>query len=229
MIQKDLSQLEEQLSIYFKDKQLLIKAFTHRSYLNESNQKNIESNERLEFLGDSVLSLVISEYLYKKYPNIDEGQLTNLRSSIVSKKPLSQISRSLGLGNYLFLSRGEDESGGRQNNSMLADSCESFIGALFLDQGLDAVKKFIDRYFIPKLDILIKKDEIRDYKSQLQEKIQAAYKRSPIYKTIKTQGPDHKKTFVVGVWANGQLLARGEGKSKQEAQQNSAKQALISR
>ncbi len=226
MSQQTLSQLEQQLGIYFKNKKLLTKAFTHRSYLNESNQEKQESNERLEFLGDSVLSLVISEHLYRQYPNIDEGQLTNYRSSIVAKKPLSQISRSLGLGNYLFLSKGEDESGGRQNSSILADSCEAFIGALFLDQGVDIVKRFINRYFIPKLDLLIKKGAVRDYKSQLQEKIQAIYKKSPIYKTIKTQGPDHKKTFMVGVWANGQLLAQGNGKSKQEAQQSCARQAL---
>lgn len=222
----DFTALEQSLNIQFINKTLLTQAFTHRSYLNEAPEDNIESNERLEFLGDTVLSVVISHYLYRTYSQLDEGHLTNLRSSIVSKKPLFRIAKDLGFGQYLLLSHGEEESGGRQNSSILADTCEAFIGALFLDQGLSGAQSFIERHFIPHLTATIERGDYRDFKSQLQEKIQAQRKESPVYKTMETQGPDHNKTFVVGVWAGAKLLATGRGKSKQEAQQDAARRAL---
>ncbi|MDO8658030.1 MAG: ribonuclease III [Candidatus Levybacteria bacterium] len=209
----------------FKNQELFKQAFTHRSYLNESKERT-ESNERLEFLGDSILSFVVSQYLFKKYPDFNEGTLTNLRSLLVNTKSLASISKHLDFGNLLRLSKGEEDSKGRQNQSLLADSFEAFIGALFLDQGIKKVFLFLEEVLLQKADDFVKKRSFKDPKSLLQEHVQARRQSSPIYKVILEEGPAHAKIFTVGVYVQNMLLGKGLGKSKQEAEENAAKQAL---
>lgn len=209
----------------FKNKRLFEQAFTHRSYLNESKQK-ISSNERLEFLGDSILSFVVSQYVYNTYPNYNEGILTNLRSLLVNTRSLAQIARELDFGSLLKLSKGEEESKGRQNQSLLANCLEAYIGALFLDQGIEIIWKFLERVLLPKADYFVKNNIFKDPKSLLQEKVQAQKQNSPVYKVIKEAGPAHAKSFTVGVYIVDKLLGIGEGKSKQQAEEMAAKQAL---
>lgn len=208
-----------------KNKKLLEESLTHRSYLNESKQK-ISSNERLEFLGDSILSFVVSNHLFTNYSLFDEGKLTNLRSQLVNTKILADIAKECELGSKLFLSKGEEESGGRSNPSLLADSFEAFIGALFLDQGIEAVQEFINSAVIPRADDFIKKNLLKDPKSRLQEYVQAKKQNSPLYKVIKEEGPAHSKTFTVGVFVNEKLLGTGTGHSKQTGEENAASVAL---
>lgn len=209
----------------FKNQKLFKQAFIHRSYLNEARQK-IESNERLEFLGDSILSFLVSKYLFNTYPLFNEGTLTNLRSLLVNTKSLAQKARELGFGELLKLSRGEEESKGRENESLLADSFEAFIGALFLDQGIEIVEKFLLEVLLLKSHILLQKETLKDPKSLLQEYVQAKGKNSPVYKVLKEEGPSHAKTFSVGVYVGNVLIAKGEGKSKQSAEEMAARQAL---
>jgi len=210
----------------FKNKQLFEQSFVHRSYLNET-KKRLSSNERLEFLGDSVISFVVSQHLYNKYPNFDEGILTNLRSLLVNTKSLALCAKELNFGNYMLLSKGEEESRGRQNQSLLADSFEAFIGALFLDQGTEAVSDFLSRVLLPKADLYVKNKAFKDPKSLLQERVQSQKQTSPLYKVISEQGPAHAKIFTVGAYVDKALIGKGEGKSKQEAEENAAKEALI--
>lgn len=208
-----------------KNKKLFEEAFTHRSYLNEAKLK-ISSNERLEFLGDSIISFVISNHLYDKYPNFNEGDLTNLRSLMVNTKSLSEIARELDMGKLLKLSRGEEESKGRENATLLENSFEAYVGALFLDQGMGSVTKFMDNVLFPKIQDLANKKAFKDPKSLFQEKIQAKKQGSPIYKVLEETGPAHAKTFKVGVFVNGKKLGEGIGKSKQIAEESAAKIAL---
>lgn len=210
----------------FKNKDLFEQAFIHRSYLNETKEA-LSSNERLEFLGDSVLSFVVSKYLYSKYPNFDEGILTNLRATLVNTITLAQVARELNLGDLLKLSKGEEESKGRENTSLLADSFEAFIGALFLDQGAEAVSDFLTAVLLPKAEFFLSKKALKDSKSLLQESIQARNQTSPVYKVVKEEGPPHKKLFTVGAYLGGKLLGQGTGKSKQEAEKVAAKEALM--
>lgn len=209
----------------FKNQELFEQAFTHRSYLNESKERT-QSNERLEFLGDSILSFIVSQYLFKKYPDFNEGTLTNLRSLLVNTKSLASIAKQLDFGNLLKLSKGEEDSKGRQNQSLLADSFEAFIGALFLDQGIKKVFLFLEEVLLQKADDFVKKRSFKDPKSLLQEHVQARRQSSPIYKVILEEGPAHAKIFTVGVYVQNMLLGKGQGKSKQEAEENAAKQAL---
>jgi ribonuclease III len=209
----------------FKNKKLLEEAFTHRSYLNEAKLK-IASNERLEFLGDSIISFAISNYLYSKYPDFDEGDLTNLRSLMVNTKSLSDIARELKMGQHLKLSRGEEESKGRENATLLENSFEAFVGALFLDQGMMAVGKFLEVSLYPKIQELVNKKAFKDPKSLLQEKVQAKKQSSPQYRVLEETGPAHAKIFKVGVFVNGKKLGEGSGRSKQIAEESAAKIAL---
>lgn len=208
-----------------KNKKLFDEAFTHRSYLNEAKVK-ISSNERLEFLGDSILSFVVSNYLYCQYPEFDEGTLTNLRSLLVNTKSLSEISSELQMGKLLRLSKGEEESMGRQNATLLENSFEAYVGALLLDQGLPAVLKFLEQVLFSKIEALVNKKAFKDPKSLLQEKVQARKQSSPIYRVLEETGPAHAKTFRVGVYVNGKVLGVGHGKSKQIAEESAAKAAL---
>lgn len=211
-----------------KNSKLFEEAFTHRSYLNEAKLK-IASNERLEFLGDSIISFVISNYLYIKYPNFDEGDLTNLRSLMVNTKSLSEIARELNMGPLLKLSRGEEESKGRENATLLENSFEAYVGALFLDQGMNSVAKFLNSVLFPKIQDLVDKKAFKDPKSLLQEKVQAERQGSPLYKVLGETGPAHAKIFRVGVFVDGKKLGEGIGKSKQIAEVSAAKVALESK
>lgn len=209
----------------FNNQQLFLQAFTHRSFLNETREK-IGSNERLEFLGDSILSFVVSQYLYKTYPHFDEGVLTNLRSLLVNTKSLARIAQELNFGAHLRLSKGEEESKGRENPSLLADCFEAFIGALFLDQGIEAVTAFLHEYLIPQVEDFVRKKTFKDPKSLLQEYVQARKQSSPIYKVLREEGPAHAKLFTIGVYVDGELFGKGEGRSKQEAEETAAQQAI---
>jgi len=209
----------------FKNKKLFEQAFIHRSYLNETKEK-LSSNERLEFLGDSIISFVVSKFLYSKYENFDEGSLTNMRSLLVNTKALAQIARELNFGKLLKLSKGEEESKGRENTSLLADCFEAFIGALFLEKGIEQVSKFLTQVLLPKAEFYYSKKALKDAKSLLQEIIQAKKQISPVYKVVKEEGPAHKKIFTVGVYTDEVLLGKGSGKSKQEAEKDAAQHAL---
>lgn len=209
----------------FKNQSLFEQAFIHRSYLNETKQK-MESNERLEFLGDSVISFIVSGYLFKRYPNFNEGTLTNLRSLLVNTKSLAKLAKKLGLGLLLKLSKGEEESKGRENESLLANSFEAFIGALFTDQGINQVYLFLSQHLLSKSEELIQQKTLKDPKSLLQEHIQSQKQPSPVYKVTNEEGPSHARIFTVGVYSEDNLLGQGTGRSKQEAEEKAANQAL---
>lgn len=201
-------------------------AFTHRSFLNESRQV-IVSNERLEFLGDSVLSYIISTYLYQKRTSDKEGDLTNLRSYIVKTESLAKAADKLKLGEYLRLSKGEEQSGGRENPQLMANTFESVLGAVFLDQGLEAATSFVYQTLLPLFEKEVKQGPPKDAKSQLQEMVQEMTKTSPRYRILGTYGPDHAKQFTVGVFLSGKEIGRGEGSNKQQAEEEAAKKALV--
>lgn len=217
--------LQKTIGLKFKNQNLLKQAFAHRSYLNESKDVMI-SNERLEFLGDAVLSFLTSEYLYTNFPAFPEGTLTNIRSSLVKTRSLSDIATTLHLGELLLLSRGEEESGGRTNPSLLADTFEALLGAIFLDQGINVARSFVGVHVLPKTREIIEQKSYIDFKSLLQEIIQEESKISPTYRVTKSEGPDHAKTFWVEAVAEGVTLGTGSGRSKQEAEQQAASNAL---
>ncbi len=225
MSENEFQKLLTRLDIQFKDIKLLQQAFHHRSYLNEISL-NLESNERLEFLGDSILSFVISGYLYKSRKQDAEGELTNLRAYIVKTKSLAEASKQLELGNYLRLSKGEESSGGRENPQLLANTFEALLGAIFLDQGLPAVEKVIDKQLLNLFAPELKSGPPKDAKSLLQEIVQEKLKRSPHYKILETKGPDHAKKFLVAVYLKSKEYGRGEGGSKQVAEEQAASAAL---
>ena len=211
----------------FKNKQLLNQVFIHRSYLNETTE-TLESNERLEFLGDSILSFVVSSHIFGKYKTSKEGQLTSIRSVLTNTETLYEISRELGLGELLKLSKGEEAGGGRKNKTILANTLEALIGGLYVDQGIEAAKKFIEENIISRAEEIIKSQGLKDPKSALQEKIQESLRESPVYKVIQEEGPDHDKSYMIGVYIGEKLLAEGSGKSKQEAEKSAARNALQS-
>ena len=225
MSEPNLATLEKKLGVTFKNKDLLRRALIHRSYLNE-DPKSTESNERLEFLGDSVLSLITSRFIYEKFPADTEGQLTATRSRLVQTKTLAQIAQSLELGTFLKMSKGEEMSGGRNNLSLLADTFEAVLGATFLDQGLVAASKIVKSHLLSQLDQVLTSREMSDYKSKLQELVQQREKTSPNYQVIRSEGPDHAKTFYMEVVVTDHSLGQGMGHSKQEAEQMAAKDAL---
>ena len=209
----------------FKNPKLLQQAFIHRSYLNESKE-HVESNERLEFVGDSILSFVVSDHLYKTYPDFDEGILTNLRSLVVNTKSLAKTAKRLNFGDHLMLSKGEEDSKGRENDSILANTFEAVIGAMFMDQGIESVRKFLFKVLIPEIEVYVEKKVFKDPKSLLQEYVQSRKQNSPVYKVLHEEGPAHAKQFTIGVFIQDQLAGQGQGKSKQEAEERAAEQAL---
>lgn len=217
--------LQKTINVEFKDKTLLKAAFIHRSYLNEERSIK-ESNERLEFLGDSILSFLTSDFLYKTYPEYPEGTLTNIRSSLVKTKSLADIATQIGLGDILFLSKGEEDSGGRKNTSLLADTFEALLGAIFLDQGIEVAQTFLSTVLFPLATGIVEKKSYIDYKSLLQEIVQEQTKISPTYRVVKSEGPDHAKTFWIEAMMGEAVLGQGMGKSKQEAEQAAAYAAL---
>lgn len=223
---KDFSKLEKKLSIKFKDKDLLTQAFVHRSYLNENPNFKLFHNERLEFLGDAVLELIVTRYLYDNYPKKPEGELTSWRAALVNTKILTKISQELDLGSFLLLSQGEAKEKGKARQYILANTFESLIGSLYLDQGYNTCKEFIEKHLIKELPEIIEKELFIDSKSYFQEKSQDKIGITPTYKTVKEFGPDHAKHFTVGVFLKEELIAKGEGLSKQEAEEDAAKNAL---
>lgn len=209
----------------FKNKQLFSQVFTHRSYLNESPDA-IESNERLEFLGDSILSFIVSSYIYEHYPSLKEGELTSLRSVLTNTQTLYQFASELDLGNQLKLSKGEESTGGRINKTILANTFEALLGGIFIDQGIEAASKFVHTVIILKIDEVVNSQGLKDPKSMLQEKTQEKSKTSPLYKIVNEEGPDHAKIYTAGVFLDEKLLAEGSGHSKQEAEKSAAANAL---
>ncbi len=223
---KNFSPLEKKLNLKFKNKDLLIQAFCHRSYLNENPDFYLDHNERLEFLGDAVLELIVTKELYQKYPKKPEGELTNWRAALVNAKMLSEVAKDLDFNDFLLLSRGEAKELGKARQYILADTFEALIGAIYLDRGLDPCEEFIKKYLIKKLPHIIEAGLFRDAKSQFQEESQERAGITPTYKVLEEWGPDHARHFIIGVFLNKKLAAKGEGSSKQEAEEKAAKNAL---
>jgi len=220
----NFSKLEKTVGQKFNDIELFQIAFTHRSYLNE-NKDIREHNERLEFLGDAVLELIVTEYLFSNF-NKAEGEMTNWRSALVKKETLAETARELNLNKYIKLSKGEDASGGRDKDYILANTCESFIGALYLDLGYEAVRNFLNKKLLIKLKDILEKGSYIDAKSNFQEESQSIVGVTPSYKLVKEEGPDHEKIFTVGAFLDDKLISKGLGSSKQIAEQDAAKNAL---
>ena len=223
---KDFSDFEKQLNLSFQNKNLLIQAFCHRSYINENPHSNLEHNERLEFLGDAILELVVTEEIFKKYPKKSEGELTIWRASLVNAKMLSETAGELGFNGYLLLSKGEEREISKARQYILANTFEALIGAIYLDSGYEKCRDFIKKYLIVKLPEIIKKGLFKDAKSNFQEEAQEREGVTPVYKVIKEWGPDHSKSFIIGAFLNDKLIAEGKGSSKQEAEVEAAKNAL---
>jgi len=221
----DFSNFEKNI-VEFKDKGLLKRAFTHRSYLNENPSECVKHNERLEFLGDAVLELASTEFLFSKFPEKAEGEMTSLRAAMVNTKMISEVAGELGFGGYLLLSKGEEKEDGRARQSILADTFEAVVGAIFIDQGYDTAQRFLVDNLFPKLKKIIDEKLWIDAKSLFQEKAQEVVNTTPTYKTIKEWGPDHEKTFTIGVFIGPDKIAEGEGASKQEAEQSAARAGL---
>ncbi len=225
----DFTEFQKQIGIDFKDKGLLQQAFVHRSYINENRNSGLSHNERLEFLGDAVLELAITDFLYKKYTDKAEGEMTAYRSALVNADTCASIATKLGMGVYLMLSKGESKDTGRARQYILANALEALIGAIYLDQGLQKAEKFIEDNFTIMIEKIISDGSHVDSKSLFQEKAQEFDSVTPSYKTLKESGPDHEKKFTVGVYIGKDLVATGEGESKQDAEQVAAREALAKR
>lgn len=221
-----MEKFEKIIGYQFKNKDLLREALTHRSYLNENPKWGVPHNERLEFLGDAVLELIISEYLFKKFPDKQEGELTSYRAALVNYQFMSKVAVSMGLDNFILLSRGEAKDVSRAREVILANALEAVIGALYLDGGYAPAEQFIAKFIASHTDEIIEKKLYRDAKSMLQELIQEKRKITPSYRLLEEWGPDHQKRFRMGVYFGEELIAEGEGTSKQEAEINAARNAL---
>lgn len=222
----DFQQFEARTGFRFRNQDLLRQAFLHRSYLNENPGERLGHNERLEFLGDAVLELAVTEELYEKFPEKPEGELTTLRAALVNSKMLSDIAGEMGFNDFLLLSRGEAKDTGRARQYILANTFESAVGALYLDQGYAVAKDFIVKFVLPKLELVLEKRLYRDPKSLFQEEAQERVGITPSYEVIREEGPDHAKRFVVGIYLGRELVAEGEGPSKQIAQEEAARKGL---
>lgn len=222
-----LPELEKLIKTEFKNLALLENAFVHTSYLNEHKGEYEEDNERLEFLGDAVLELVVTDYLYAEFPSVGEGQLTNLRSALVKGNHLAEVAKTLGLGEYLLLSHGEEKSGGKDKSYIVANALEALIGAIYLDRDFETAHKFISRFILKNLGDILEKGSHVDSKSKLQEISQERFGITPLYQVISETGPDHNKTFEVGAYIEKMHVGTGMGSSKQKAEQDAAANALI--
>ncbi len=222
---KQLKELERQLKFKFRKRRVLNQALTHRSYIFGKNKdkKGPEANEELEFFGDAVLGLIVSEYFYKKFPHSGEGKLSRLRANIVNRDVLYPKALALKLGDFLLISRSEEKSGGRKRIGLLADVLEAVIGAIYIEGGLRKARQFVFTHFKEDMEKAGHPETFRDYKSLLQEYIQRKYRTIPCYRVFSTEGPDHKKVFSVSVECDGQLYGKGKGLSKKEAEQKAAK------
>lgn len=225
-IDSDLLTLERILGVTFDDKEVLRSAITHRSYLNEHREATWDHNERLEFLGDAVLELVVTDYLFAKYPEKPEGELTAIRAALVNTNSLSAASEALGVNDYLLMSKGESKDQGRARQYILANVFEAFIGAIYLSQGYDAAQKFIAGQLFKHTDTIVKKRLWQDPKSRFQELSQEHASVTPTYETLSQDGPDHDRVFTVGVFLRHEKVAEGQGRSKQEAEQQAAERAV---
>lgn len=224
---ENFTKLEGSLGISFRNKDYLVQAFCHRSFINENPKFHLGHNERLEFLGDAVLELVTTQYLFKSYPEKPEGDMTGWRASLVNSNILSELARDLGFEDYLLLSQGELKEKGKSKKYILADCFEAFIGALYLDQGYEICRQFLEKYLIkPKLPEIIEKRLYKDPKSLFQEKSQEILFATPTYQVLEETGPDHMKKFKVGVFIGEEMITDGEGSSKHEAEINAAQRAL---
>jgi ribonuclease-3 len=223
----DLSKFEAEANIHFRNQALLMQAFTHRSYLNENRKVQQKHYERLEFFGDAVLGFVVAEYLFEKYPEMDEAELTTLRAALVNWTVCYSIAEKLGVNNYLLLSKGESKTLGRPRQYILANVFEAIIGAIYLDQGLDTAKVFILKHLVPIADAVVKEGMwMKDPKSLFQEHAQVKMHITPTYKIIEEFGLDNDKSFVVGAYLGNELIAKGEGRLKQEAEKQAAYNAI---
>lgn len=223
---ENLNQLEGILKVTFTNKGLLLTAVTHRSYLNEHREATQEHNERLEFLGDAVLELVVTDYLYKKYPEKPEGELTAVRAALVNTISLAEAAQKLGLNDFLLMSKGEAKDTGRARQYILANAFEACIGAIYLDQGYEAAHEFIGQQLFQKTDRIVEKRLWQDAKSRFQELSQDKASITPTYETLSQVGPDHDRTFTIGVYLRNEKVAEGQGRSKQEAEQDAAEKAI---
>jgi len=228
-IETDLESLQTLLEVVFKDKTLLLSAVTHRSYLNEHREATWEHNERLEFLGDAVLELVVTDFLFGKYPEKPEGELTAIRAALVNTVSLANASEQMGINKYLLMSKGEAKDVGRARQYILANVFESCIGAIYMDQGYDAAKNFIARHLFDNTEEIVKERLWQDPKSRFQELAQEQASITPTYETLSQDGPDHDRVFTVGVFLRHEKIAEGKGQSKQEAEQEAAKAAVLSK
>lgn len=219
--------LEKTIGVKIKDRELFEKVFVHRSYLNEHKGQGLTSNEKIEFLGDSVLSLITSVYLFRNYPSLKEGDYTEIKSAIVKTESLAYAAVEIKLGSYLYLSKGEELGGGRTNRNILADCFEALIGCIFLDQSFEKAYAFVCNHLFKKtLDLIVQDKSYLSAKSMLQEVIQAKYKTTPLYKVLEEKGPEHKRTFTVAVFFNSKKLGSGTAFSKKEAEEKAAKEAF---
>ena len=224
--QPSFDEFQKRIGVSFNDRKILRQAFVHRSYINENRSSSLKHNERLEFLGDAVLELVVTDYLYVTYPSKPEGELTSLRAALVNTQALSEVAREIGINDELYLSRGEAKDTGRARDFILADAVEALIGALYFDKGYDESKLFIERFVVPRLETVLKEGSWIDAKSMFQENAQEVVNETPLYKVLEESGPDHDKFFTSGVFLGDEQIATGQGKSKQEAEQEAARQAL---
>jgi ribonuclease III len=225
----DFFKFEAKINYSFKNKSLLEQAFTHRSYLNENRSVKREHNERLEFLGDAVLELVVTEFLYAKYPEKPEGELTSIRAALVNTQSISDAGQALGMNEYLLLSRGESRDTGRARMIILANAFEALIGAIYLDAGYEMAREFIGMQLFFKTEEVVAKRLWQDAKSRLQEISQERAGITPTYQLLNQTGPDHSKQFVVGAFIGDEKISTGEGRSKQEAEQDAAQKALAAK
>lgn len=226
----DLKPLEDKLGFQFTDKDTLTQALVHRSFLNENRNFRLGHNERLEFLGDAVLELIVTDYLYKNYPDTPEGEMTNWRASLVNATMLAQYAQELGLEPFLLLSRGEaKDTSGKARFYILANAFEALIGAIYLDQGYEQARAFVDQFVLRHFPVILQQKLYRDPKSRLQEASQEHLSITPVYKVLQESGPDHAKQFTIGVFLGDELIANGEGSSKQEAQVAAASKALAAK
>lgn len=225
-IEKNLDDLSKLLGVDFKDRMHLLTAVTHRSYLNEHREAKQDHNERMEFLGDAVLELVVTDYLFQKYPDKPEGELTSVRAALVNTVSLSEASQQLGVNDFLLMSKGEAKDTGRARQYILANAFEALIGALYLDQGYDVAQAFIANNLFAKTDRIVEKRLWQDPKSRFQELAQEHTSTTPTYQTIGQEGPDHDRVFTIGVYLGKEEVAQGKGRSKQEAEQQAAENAI---
>lgn len=223
---KLLTQLEDRIGYVFRDLTTLKRALSHKSYANENKLGSLEHNERFEFLGDAVLELGISDFIMHYFPDANEGDMSKLRASLVNETSLSEIARNIDLGSCMFLSKGEEQCQGREKNSLLADALEAMLGAIYLDGGFGRAFKAVREMFLPTILKATKEDISRDYKTKLQEEVQNRFKLIPQYRLVNESGPDHEKVFDVHLYISGKKISEGRGKSKKQAEQIAAQNAL---